>query len=549
MGKILRLPGVETEIFPVPVYYENKTWRIVSSFIWTGLVLLGMIALLALGNLMCPEAFLSLRNLQNIAINALNIGLLALMMTVIFRNGGADLSVGAVIAVTGTIIAFALEHGQQLDKAIILGIGAALLIGLINGILVGMARLPGFLVTLAMMFLGRSIALLLLNGNTMPINIESWPENSEMLLNIFSWSLLILVGVVAVLWAQLPVGGGKNLNRQDGSPSWISRACALGAPYLILSILAGVVGLLLLVRIRAATFAMGTYFEFDVILAVVIGGTYFGSKFGNVIGTLCGAFWLAALTNLFNLLNLNIPYLYLCKGLLLLIGLLIIFGYHALVGFFYRQKYGGQTGDAQSEAERERTPQLKVAKPAEPVLGNRAFSGIAPDTINAVPSSGRLFLYIPISRLILLYIVSGGTYGAYWIYKNWQYVKQRDGLKINPFWRGVFGFFFCYSLFKRIQADPEARSIEEPRFSAGGLATGFIVLAILSNLIIRIPGPIASIFGLLIPSYLFLLPVQNYLNSVNRKKEPTQPYYQWSAGHIVCLVFGLIVWVLVFIVK
>jgi hypothetical protein len=157
---------------------------------------------------------------------------------------------------------------------------------------------------------------------------------------------------------------------------------------------------------------------------------------------------------------------------------------------------------------------------------------------------GPLFLHIPVPRLILLSIASCGLYEAYWIYKNWRYIKERDGLDIRPFWRGVFGIFFCHSLLRRIHEDKEARAVAEPAFSPNALATGFVVLVILANLIGRAPSAIASIIAFVMPSYLCLMPVQNYVNSVSQKRSPNSGYYGWSAGHIVCLVLGLIVWAL-----
>jgi hypothetical protein len=156
-----------------------------------------------------------------------------------------------------------------------------------------------------------------------------------------------------------------------------------------------------------------------------------------------------------------------------------------------------------------------------------------------------LYLYIPVGRLIILSLLSGGIYEAYWIYKNWRYIAERDGLEIQPFWRGVFGIFFCHSLLKRMHEDKDARAMVEPAFSPNALASGFVVLLILGNLLSRIPGPLAySIVGAVMPSYLCLVPVQNYVNTVSHKRLPNSRYYGWSAGHIVCLVIGLILWII-----
>lgn len=158
-----------------------------------------------------------------------------------------------------------------------------------------------------------------------------------------------------------------------------------------------------------------------------------------------------------------------------------------------------------------------------------------------------LFLYIPTSRLIVLSIVSMGLYELYWIYKNWRYIKERDGLNISPFWRGFFGIFYCHSLLRRIHEDQEARSYGQPAFSSGGLATGWVVLRIIAGAVGHAPSITASIVSALIPSFLCLAPVQNYINSVTEQRNPAQKAHGWSSGHIVCLVFGIVVWALLLI--
>ena len=160
----------------------------------------------------------------------------------------------------------------------------------------------------------------------------------------------------------------------------------------------------------------------------------------------------------------------------------------------------------------------------------------------AVQQVTPLFLHISVGRLILMSIVSFGVYEMYWIYRNWRYVKERDNLDIRPFWRGWFGIFYCHSLLRRIHEDSEAGSLEVPSFSPGGLATGWFVLIIFSNMVSRAPGTAASIISAFIPSYLCLVPVQNYVNSVSERRSPGQPYYRWSSGHVVCLVFGIVIW-------
>jgi hypothetical protein len=176
------------------------------------------------------------------------------------------------------------------------------------------------------------------------------------------------------------------------------------------------------------------------------------------------------------------------------------------------------------------------------IIERKTESEISEPPACAIEQTAPLFLYIPVSRLIVMSIVSFGIYEFYWIYKNWRYVKERDNLDISPFWRGWFGIFYCHSLLRRIHEDEEACAVQTPSFSPGGLATGWVVLRFISYVMGRAPGIAASIFAAFIPSFLCLVPVQNYVNSVSEHRSPGQPYYRWSSGHIVCLVFGIIIW-------
>lgn len=153
-----------------------------------------------------------------------------------------------------------------------------------------------------------------------------------------------------------------------------------------------------------------------------------------------------------------------------------------------------------------------------------------------------LYLYISPARLIILSIVSFNLYELYWIYKNWQFIQKRTGMKMMPFWRGWFGIFHCHSLLRFISDDEAALRRVAPRFNPSLLATGWVLLTILSYFISRLPSTDATILGLLIPSYLFLLPVQNYINEVEFERNKSQEYHPWSAGHIVCIVVGSLLW-------
>ena len=130
------------------------------------------------------------------------------------------------------------------------------------------------------------------------------------------------------------------------------------------------------------------------------------------------------------------------------------------------------------------------------------------------------------------------------MYRNWRYLQARDNSPIRPFWRAFLGLFFCHDLFRRIHEDPLGRAVQTPTFPAGTLATAWVVLTIVTQLISRLPGNTATLLAAIIPSFLCLVPVQRYINSVNERVEPGRPYYQWqkSAGHWICIGIGAFLW-------
>ncbi len=107
--------------------------------------------------------------------------------------------------------------------------------------------------------------------------------------------------------------------------------------------------------------------------------------------------------------------------------------------------------------------------------------------------------------------------------------------------------FFCYDLFKTIHEDEQANSIRKAEFSFGGLAIGWIVVMVAGNVMSRFGGNgmNAVAIAISLPSFLFFMPVQNYINSVNAAREPVPEHYPWSLGHIVLAVVGPVLWLLV----
>jgi hypothetical protein len=191
-------------------------------------------------------------------------------------------------------------------------------------------------------------------------------------------------------------------------------------------------------------------------------------------------------------------------------------------------------------------PASKTETLAEPDVSPPDIPTPEPETPDApeLTTKGPLFLHVSMTRLIFMSVVSMGLYQAYWIYKNWRFLKDRDGLQIQPFWRGFFGLFFIYSIFKTIREDEQLNRIEKATFPAGALAVAWIVLTFLANALSRVEDDGISALGMLVafPLFLFFVPVQDYINRVNAKLTPRPEHTPWTIGHMVCLFIGILFW-------
>src|SRR5215468_842183 len=112
------------------------------------------------------DVFATQQNLFNVTRNFAFVAIIAIGMTAVIITGGIDLSVGAVLVLAGMVIGMAMNGGASIWIAVPLALGAALLVGLVNGFLIAYVGVPPFVVTLGMLSIARSVAMVL-SGNRM----------------------------------------------------------------------------------------------------------------------------------------------------------------------------------------------------------------------------------------------------------------------------------------------------------------------------------------------------------------------------------------------
>ena len=178
---------------------------------------------------------------------------------------------------------------------------------------------------------------------------------------------------------------------------------------------------------------------------------------------------------------------------------------------------------------------------------------LSAEPLNASSAANASFLYIPMSRLITMCIISFGWYDCYWVYRNWRFLKERDNLTIRPFWRGISGLFYFYPLLLAIKSDSRTRTAHEAAFSpqllaAGAIATvtTAIVCSVYAGATAEVPTDSQRMYCnplvLLGLCLCFILPAQKLINIRNETMSPPPPYYRWSIGHTLCLIMGVVGW-------
>jgi simple sugar transport system permease protein len=230
--------------------------------------------------------------------------LLALGMTLVIATGGVDLSVGAVMAITGAAAALLVtKSGLPVAAVVPICLGVALLAGLWNGLLVGFFKIPPIVATLILMVSGRGIAQLLTDGQIITFENRGleFIGRGAFLGLPFTITLVLIVFLI-VLFAQRRTAAGLFIEA-TGDNETASRYSAVNTRmvkllvYSFCAVCAGIAGLIATADIKAAdTNNVGLWLELDAILATVIGGTPLqGGRFYPA-GSLIGAILIQTLT-------------------------------------------------------------------------------------------------------------------------------------------------------------------------------------------------------------------------------------------------------------
>ncbi len=262
--------------------------------------------------------------------------LVSLGMTLVIATKGIDLSVGSVMAISGTMACLIISTGenQSLLSLVLTAVGAALVLALVlglwNGLLVSVIGIQPIIATLILMVAGRGIAQLIADGQVITIKSTTYKFIGSGTLAMLPFSIFITLAVLliaAILTRKTAlglfiesVGGNPIASRLAGIRGW----AVMLAVYMFCGLCAGIAGLIVTSNISGADGNnAGLWYELDAILAVVIGGTSLNGGRFYLMGTVVGALIIQTLTTTIYMVGVSVEMILVVKAFVVIIVCLI----------------------------------------------------------------------------------------------------------------------------------------------------------------------------------------------------------------------------------
>jgi len=237
--------------------------------------------------------------------------IVALEETLIILTEGIDMSIGALLSLTGVVTAVLVVNQVPFSIAIFGGLLTGLAFGLVNGCLIAIGKLPPFIATLGTMGMAQGLALAITQGLSIPALSPEFRFLSEgtpfgipmpvWIAGIVFMILYILLNNTRYGNALLAIGWKEGTARQMGIQVEREKIIL----YTLGGALAAIAGIVLVARMSSAHPIVGIGYEFDGIAATLLGGTSFSQGRGGLGGTILGVLFVAVLKTGLNALDIS----------------------------------------------------------------------------------------------------------------------------------------------------------------------------------------------------------------------------------------------------
>ena len=260
-------------------------------------------------------AFIKPENLLAVFNDSAPLMILAIAQMIVILTRCIDLSVAAILALTGMICAMVNVVFPELPIIFIIltSIMTGLLLGAINGFFVWIIRIPPIVVTLGTMTIYRGLIFVIsegkwVNAHEMSDSFKAFPRYEFLNLPMLSWSAIVVIILFSFLLSRLPLG--RAFYAVGGNPhASVYAGLNVGRTqffaFVLSGGLSGLVGYLWVSRYSVAYVDIAIGFELDVVAACVIGGIAIMGGVGSLIGAVQGALFLGVIKNALPVINIS----------------------------------------------------------------------------------------------------------------------------------------------------------------------------------------------------------------------------------------------------
>jgi ribose transport system permease protein len=288
-----------------------------------------------------PDTFATKANFFNITRNFAAIGIMAMGMTAVIISGGIDLSVGSVMAVAAVVAARVMEVGGDWYMAFAVGLFSGAVAGAINGALIAYIRLPPFVVTLGMLSIARSAAIVLSEnrviyqfgpgGDTfkaigggrvsIPWIDGGWLDLSNLFAVLVVLAVIMSIVLKFTAWGRYlyAIGGNEQAARLTGIP--VDRIKL--QVYILAGTTAALAAVMSVGYMGSASNGMGRMYELYVIAATVIGGANLAGGKGSIYGAFIGAALIFLIRNSLIMFGIDANWYDFFVGLFIILAVLL----------------------------------------------------------------------------------------------------------------------------------------------------------------------------------------------------------------------------------
>lgn len=326
---------------------KNTSGNTLAMNLLKGRTFIVLIVLLILFSVIAPN-FLSMNTAMLIAKHVALYGLLAIGMTYVIITGGIDLSVGAIVGLSGMIAGGLLEKGLTLKlfdvtlyfsvpMVVLITVILGALIGVVNGLVITKFNVAPFIATLGMMYVARGFAMIHSSGATYS-KLTGNPALGNTGYVVFGRSIpgtiipvgvviLALIAVIAAVvlkktpfgWHILSIGGNEKASKLSGVK--VNKVKVM--VYAFSGFCAAIVGIIASSQLMAAHPATGESWEMNAIAASVLGGTSMAGGVGSIGQTVVGAFVIGVINDGMVMCGVSEFWQKVIKGLVIVLAVII----------------------------------------------------------------------------------------------------------------------------------------------------------------------------------------------------------------------------------